>query len=412
MTPSRKGSKAQWEKLQSLPVTTFSDLVAPTQAEPHKQLMHLFACQLKITISSSHRGDVKCTFKYVSTFMKTKFGNRLLYLPKVFNEYSLDEFHVYLKHCMLEEKIHNRYANVLQSTYKNVLNRAIELKTPDFLRFYLPRSFCYTTRVTERYKPYSDKEKECITNAINHDIKMYSEFTRPYLLTGLGRPYFDTQEKRLLDNDSSLTLDDARWLFENRMDCNSVRSSTELQSSRVNRSPDQIIKNNKAFYSDAFEPWGILCRVTMEHLLPFFFKLLQVTGMNVESIYALEIDDLVTSHPATGKPCLRYWKERSDGQKLYHLDIFKADLQWLTTSQGNEVKTIFETVIRLTSSLRDRASISQKNKLWLFELANGAIRHLPNYSSLGAAIAKFSKRHNILNESDGCQLIQTTRFRP
>ncbi len=405
-------SKEQWAQLQSLSVSTFTDLVAPIPSEPHKQLMHLFACQLKTTISQSHRADVKSTFKYVSKFIKKKLGDQLIYLPSVLNEFSLDEFHSYLKHCILEDQIHNRYANILQSTYKNVLNKAIDLKTPNFFRFYLPSSFCYYTRVTERYKPYSDKEKKCITIAINHDIKKYSKFTEPYKITGLGRPFFDSENRRLLKNDNSLTLDDARWLFENRMNCKPVRNSTELQNSRINRAFYQIIKNNKIFYKDLFESWGILTRVTMEQLLPFFLKLLQVTGMNVESIYALEIDDLVDRHPATGKPCLRYWKERSDGQKLYHLDIFKADLQWLTTSQGNEVKAIFETVIKLTSYLRERTSTSQKNKLWIFESAGGEIKHLPNRYMLAGAIAEFSKRHNIFDKSDGSKLIETTRFRP
>ena len=101
-------SKEQWAQLQSLSVSTFTDLVAPIPSEPHKQLMHLFACQLKTTISQSHRADVKSTFKYVSKFIKKKLGDQLIYLPSVLNEFSLDEFHSYLKHCILEDQIHNR----------------------------------------------------------------------------------------------------------------------------------------------------------------------------------------------------------------------------------------------------------------------------------------------------------------
>ncbi len=405
-------SKEQWAQLQTISVSSFADLVVPTKGEPHKQLMHLFACQLKKTISQSHRSDVIATYKHVSTFLKKKLDGQIIYLPNVLNEFSLDEFHSYLKHCMLVGQIHNRYANVLQSTYKNVLNKAIELKTPNFFRFYLPSSFCYITRVTDRYKPYSDKEKECITSAIDHDIKEYSAFKKIYRITGLGRPFFDSQNKRILKNDISPTLDDTRWIFENRMNCKPVRNATELNNSHVNLAFHQIFKNNQIFYENVFEPWGILSRITMKHLLPFFLKLLQVTGMNVESISALEIDDFVDRHPATGKPCLRYWKERSDGQKLYHLDIFKADLQWLTTSQGNEVKAIFETVIKLTSYLRERTFTSEKNKLWLFESASGEIKHLPNKPMLASAITQFSKRHNLFDKSSGCKLIVTTRFRP
>ena len=150
----------------------------------------------------------------------------------------------------------------------------------------------------------------------------------------------------------------------------------------------------------------------MKHLLPFLLKLLKVTGMNVESIYNLEIDDLVESHPATGKPCLRYWKSRSDGQKLYHLDIFKADLQWLTLSQSEQVKEIFNNVLLLTSKVREKAPLEHKSKLWLFETYNGLIKCLPVMYHLSMAIKTFSAEHELFKQNSNELLLETTRFRP
>jgi len=158
------------------------------------------------------------------------------------------------------------------------------------------------------------------------------------------------------------------------MACTPISTSNNFRHTLVESTFHEIISSNGACYQDVYEAWGVLYKVTMNHLLPFLLKLMQITGMNVESIYALELDDLVDKHPATGKPCLRYWKERSNGQKSYHLDIFKANLQWLTHSQGTHVKDIFNTVTRLTSVLREKSSTEQKNKLWLFETHNGLIR--------------------------------------
>ncbi|GGW97188.1 hypothetical protein GCM10007391_34070 [Alteromonas halophila] len=134
--------------------------------------------------------------------------------------------------------------------------------------------------------------------------------------------------------------------------------------------------------------------------------------MNVESIYSLCVDDLVDAHPATGKPCLRYWKDRSDGQKLYHLDIFKADLQWLTHSQGSQVKGIFDDVLKLTNRIREKAPPEHKNKLWLFETHNGLIKSLPLVHHVTKAIKNFTTRHQIFDYHSGVKILETTRFRP
>jgi len=412
MKPVKISNIAEWEELLSIPLSSFNNLVQPTKTSPHRQLMHLFASVFKVKTSQSHRADIKSTFKHVSELMKEKMGEQPVYLSKVLNELSLDEFHVYLKRCMLNEQIHNRYANVLQCTYKSILNKAIEINTPNFERFYLPSAFCYTTRVTKRYKPYNEVDRRRITKAIESDIIKFSKLLDPYQRIGKGRAIVDESGKLLLKGDASPTLEDARWLFENKMDCVPKTSSYEFHRTRVGSIFYRIINSNGAYYQDVYESWGVLCKVKMDHLLPFLLKLMQVTGMNVESIYALELDDLVEKHPATGKPCLRYWKERSDGQKLYHLDIFNADLQWLTHNQGSQVKVIFNTVIKLTGHIRDKASSVLKNKLWLFEAHNGQIKSLPLGSHVTKAIKAFSNRHQLFDQSSGEKVIETTRFRP
>lgn len=402
----------EWEELLSIQLNSFSELAQPTKGSPHRQLMHLFTSVYKTKTSQSHKSDIKSAFKHVSALMEEKFDNEPISLSQELNEFSLNEFHAYLKRCMLCEKLHNRYANVLQSTYKNILNKAIEIKTPNFERFYLPSAFCYHTRVTERYKPYSEIDRKRIGKAIDKDISKVLKLIQPYQKTGKGRAVIDDKERLKKRDNEILTLDDARWIFENKMDCIPITSSYDFRKTPAGNIFYKIISSHGVYYQDIYESWGILCKVTMSHLLPFLLKLLQVTGMNVESIYALEIDDLVDKHPATGKPCLRYWKERSDGQKLYHLDIFKANLQWLTNSQGNQVKIIFDNVLRLTSQLREKAPQEHKNKLWLFEIHNGLIKSLPCAHHVTKAVKIFSENHQLFDQSTGAKTLETTRFRP
>ena len=401
----------EWEELLSTPLNSFNDLAKPNKSNPHRQLMHLFTSVYKVKTSTSYKSDIKSAFNYVSALMEEQFHREPIYLNKILNEFSLNEFHSYLKRCMQSEKIHNRHANVLQSAYKTVLNKAIEIKVPNFDRFYLPSSFCYQTRVTERYKPYSLSDRKQIDKAIEIEIARVTSLLSPYEKTDKGRAILDENcaLKRGIEN---LTLDDARWIFENKMDCEPIFHSSNFQSTRAGRIFYKIVKKNNANYRDVYESWGVLSKVTINHLIPFLLKLLKITGMNVESIYNLEINDLVESHPATGKPCLRYWKNRSDGQKLYHLDIFKADLQWLTQSQGQQVRAIFNCILQLTSRLRSVAPLKHKNQLWLYETHVGLIKSLPNTYMVSMAIKTFSKKCGLLRKDKKSSIIETTRFRP
>lgn len=402
----------EWNELLTIPLNSFGDLVQPTKASPHRQLMHLFTSVFKVKISDSYRTDVRSTFRHVSRQISEKLSKQPVYLCEVLNEFSLNEFHAYLKCCMLNEKLHNRYANVLQSTYKNVLNKAIDINTPNFERFYLPSSFCYYTRVTERYKPYNKDDREKITKAIESEIDKVSKLLQPYKISGKGREILNENDELLKEYYGTLTLEDARWLFENKMACTPITTSYAFRHTRVGSTFYNIINSNGANYQDVYESWGILCKITMKHLVPFLLKLMQITGMNVESIYALELDDFVDKHPATGKPCLRYWKERSDGQKIYHLDIFKANIQWLTHSQSTHVKKIFDTVIKLTYKIREQAPPEHKNKLWLFETYNGLVKSLPNGNHVIRALKSFREKHQLLDQTNGEKILETTRFRP
>ncbi|MBF4227288.1 hypothetical protein EAY83_20365, partial [Vibrio anguillarum] len=97
----------------------------------------------------------------------------------------------------------------------------------------------------------------------------------------------------------------------------------------------------------------------------YVLKMAQVLGMNLNPILDLEIDDYQKNHPLTNKPCLTYWKERSTGEKMIHLDLFQADLQWLSISQKQFVETVFNEVIKLTSESRKYAPDEISNRLFI-----------------------------------------------
>ncbi|WP_133178696.1 site-specific integrase [Shewanella decolorationis] len=102
-------------------------------------------------------------------------------------------------------------------------------------------------------------------------------------------------------------------------------------------------------------------------IFPYLLKLMREVGLNKEVVVELEIDDFERNHHLTNKPCLRYWKDRSTGDKELHLDIFKANLQWLSVKQSKAVSEVYNKVLELTKNIRQNAPENIKNKLFIYE---------------------------------------------
>ncbi|MEI6894321.1 MAG: tyrosine-type recombinase/integrase [Colwellia sp.] len=404
-------SKAEWDELSDIPIISQADLVEPTPKKPYIQLKHLFAQHMLTKVSHSYKQDVRSVFKHVTILIKADFGNQPIRLTDWLDEFTLNRFHKYLEEQMIEGNLNNRFANVLQTTFKNILNRAKALNIPNFKRFYLSSAFSYNDRVTNKYKPYSESERTDINNAITSEIEHVKSLMSEYKKSGDGRPVFDNAGIRINKPLAKYTLGDARWIFENNLNCEATLNSIDFNESKYTRLLYRIIQSHNKYHHDVYESWGVLSRVTINHLIPFLLRFLQITGMNIESIATLEIDDFIQKHPASGKPCIRYWKERSNGEKEYHLDIFKANLQWLTNKQGQEVKNIFDTIVKLTSSIRIHASNDLKNKLWLFSKKNGKLMSLPN-QAMHKGFSTFSKKYKLKNEDNVDTRLISTRFRP
>ena len=119
------------------------------------------------------------------------------------------------------------------------------------------------------------------------------------------------------------------------------------------------------FREDLFTKLNVLPEIDRDTVYFLMLKLAAVTGLNHEAIVDLQIGDFEPNHPATGKPCLRYWKKRSTGEKRLHLDFIDAEIQWMTMKQGEEVSDIINTTIKLTEPLRAYASDAISSNLFI-----------------------------------------------
>ena len=179
-----------------------------------------------------------------------------------------------------------------------------------------------------------------------------------------------------------------------------------------------IVRRSDTGLREIVEGWGVHYLVDVQVITPYAIKLAQVTGLNADSIKLLDVDDYEPKHRLTGRPCLRYWKERSDGEKLMHLDIFEADITWLTTSQSYAVAQIFEDIKALTASFRDSAPPVMRDKLFIWQSsARKSFMEIKSFATgkdgaLGVAFAAYGKRKGFVDSNGQPLNLTPARLRP
>ena len=256
------------------------------------------------------------------------------------------------------------------------------------------------SRETDIKKPFTMNERLQILDAIEKGIGESRATLTPYKKSGVGKNPLDKKGSRIY---GLSTLDNARWLFENCLKCKPVHHNTA--KSTIEKSFLAIIADSDKGLIEVYNEWGVPPMINIDVLTPYLLKLAQITGLNADSLLSLNIDDYVDSHPATSRPCLRYWKERSDGHKEYHLDLFNAELTWLTSSQAKSIKVIFEELDQLTGSFRqDIEDDAFKDRLFIYQ-SNSTKKH----GKVSPLLGNKGKNQKALGTRACHQLSQTTQ---
>lgn len=416
---NQEKSSEKWRKLSVLPLNTSQDLLEPSNVqEDFIQLKQLFAIMCNTVSSKSGESNYQVAFGHFTRFLQDEGISPQSKLADILHEFILNRFKQdYIIVKIHEKKLSSNHATTIISSLRNTLKRAQKIKGLEFNSFH-DVIFYKGARETISHKPFSKNEREAINLAISSDIETIKCLIKPYEISGVG--------EYPLDNEGALrqgmaTVDNAQYLYENYLNCSPVFGHTA--STKHEKAFIRIVNLNKTVKKkglglhELYLSWGILPVIDQHILAPFVFRLAQVTGMNVESIISLEINDLVMEHHATGKPCLRYWKERSTGQKELHLDLFQAKLQWLTQKQSKEVLDIFETVETLTKTIRGKAPEVISNLLFIYQstgrntmdeimaLNGTSKRIIPSYK-------RFVKKHSLKDDEGEATYFVITRFRP
>lgn len=410
----KENALVDFKRLQILDFATLDGLEKSSGDRPFNDLKHAFATASLGTTSDSGASNYHEGFKWFTKFLTGRGFSGMEPLTEVLDPFSLPLFRSYLERHIVEGTLSPITATNLVSTVRNTLTTIKNTKGYTGSDFINCQGFD-ADRVTDQYRPYSSAERVRISTSVNEDIAHYNTLAQPYRRSGIGEDPIDAKGSL---KPGCNTLENARWIFENKLGCAHVGHDQKDSEDPHVRAFLRIVSRSGTGLREVVEGWGVHYLVDTQVITPYAIKLAQITGLNADSIKLLDVDDYEPKHPITGRPCLRYWKERSDGEKLMHLDIFEADITWLTTSQSYAVAQIFEDIKALTAKFRESAPPAMRDKLFIWQSsAPKSFMEIKSFatgkeSALWVAFAAYAKRKGLL-DSAGQQLSLTpSRLRP
>lgn len=405
----------RFNRLASRELNATNDFFIPSKLEPFIQVEQLFASYCKTVASESGKSNYRAASTSFIKFLSDLHGTVPLNILIAFDQHLLSRYRKHLEQKIIKEEISSHYANTNLSAVRKALYRLKQVSDIDYI-FFDVGGFS-VSRETDIKKPFTMNERLQILDAIEKGIGESRAILTPYKKSGVGKNPLDKKGGRIY---GLSTLDNARWLFENCLKCKLVHHNTA--KSTIEKSFLAIIADSDKRLIEVYNEWGVPPMINIDVLIPYLLRLAQITGLNADSLLSLDIDDYVDSHKATSKPCLRYWKERSDGYKEYHLDLFNAELTWLTSSQAKSIKVIFEELDQLTGSFRqDIEDDAFKDRLFIYQ-SNSTKKHGrvspllgnkgKNAKALGASLSRFVKKYNLKNDEGDPLTLTISRFRP
>ena len=361
----------------------------------YEDVQHAFAVTSLKTIAESNMKSYLQGVRHYCDFLESKDVSPDSSFKDCFDSWSLRGFKEYLGKKIKERLISSSTANTLLSTLRMTLKK---LKTIRNLNFsYYPADGFEIARESIVFKPYSPNERKQIHEMLEKEMVLAKKKLVPYQKLDRKNANLDVSKNK------------ARIIFED--DCNCVPMYWNIKEHTNGYNKIALIANKEWIsINGLYDEWGVIHRkVITRDIGMYVLKMAQVLGMNLNSILDLELDDYQEHHPLTNKPCLTYWKQRSTGEKMLHLDLFHADLQWLSTSQKHFVETVFDEVIQLTSEVRKFAPDEISNKLFItFYCRFSTITE----ATMSELYSELVDKYHLKDDKGEPLVLTTTRFRP
>lgn len=412
VSPKKLSHRKLLLELRDIPVSSYEDLIADAPDFPFKKLLHIFSAASMKSGSDSTKFNYSEGFRYTIEHLKENGLTGSEDTREYFRANYLISFRKFLVGKIEHSGLSTGTADSLLSAVRSMYKRAIKIKGLGLTTFIDIEGF-KTHRKTEEYSPYPSSLRNQIKQACSNERAKLNNLAKDYVPSGGGcDPVGDDGELKR----GFISLENARWIFENKLNCQIIGPGAANRNNKYEKCFIRIMQYLGLGVVGTYESWGVIYQITSRHMAPYITRLAQITGLNADSLKSLNVEDFVERHELTQRPYLRYWKERSDGEKLLHLDLIEADMTWLTINQCKEVKELFAEVIYLTRNIRNRADDNIKSKLFIYESRKrneqGTIKSFENSTVINVVMNQFARDHKLKNE-DGSDLnISASRLRP
>ena len=409
-TPKDSITKAL-SQLRLVGLSKFGDL-AEDSGRPFSKLLHMFAAASMKSKSSSGQQKYSDAFRQMSMHL-TEVGFKGGEDPREYvTAHYLTRFRKYLVDQMESGTLTSNYANGVLSAVRSMLKRTVKIRGFGLSSFIDVQGFD-TGRQTDMYRPYPKFTRTAIQKACDMERQQTNELAKEYVSFHGGCDPLDVNGHIVK---GMATLENARWIFENKLDCRPISRWSADAESKYEQGFARLLRIGGLGVTKTYASWGVIYQITSRTIAPYITRLAQVTGLNADSLKSLDVDDFVESHELTQRPYLRYWKERSGGGKVLHLDLMYADWTWLTRAQSMEVRKIFSEVAHLTRHIRELAESSVKERLFIYESQKQSefrkVKSFENSTLINNVMNQFARDHNLKTEGGEDLNISASRLRP
>lgn len=398
-------------ELRLIGLSKYEDLVEDPN-RPFGKLLHMFAAASLKSKSASGQQNYSDGFRQMTLHL-SEVGFTGNEDPREYvTAHYLTRFRKYLTDQMEANILTSLYSQGVLSAVRSMLKRAVKIRGMGLTSFIDVEGF-NTARETDEYRPYPKFARTAIQHACEMERQQTNELAKDYV------PFHGGSDP--LGEDGYLvkgmaTLENARWIFENKLSGRLISQWSADPDDTYEQAFVRLLNIGGLGVTETYASWGVIYHVTSRMLAPYITRLAQVTGLNADSLKSLDIDDFVERHEVTHRPYLRYWKVRSGGGKVLHLDMMHADWTWYSRKQSIEIKKIFDEVIYLTRHIRERAEGPIKERLFIYESKKASefrkVKSFEDSTVINNVMTQLAKDHDLKTEDGQPLNISASRLRP
>jgi integrase len=396
----------------------------PTLDHPHVQIEWVWERFLSRYRNKKTREAGRARLAAYKRFLNEANGNdeRLKTDPRFYLAVHWDHFAVYNAEIFWRAA---GYSTATIHSYvkglKNVVDFAAAGGYTSVTEFSYPQ--IKVERATKTRDAYSEEEMNLVRKIISESTKKAQRIAKGYERSGAGKdPRGFTGRGDKIPGKGWTHWDNMVWYFENVMDCKAITKSRN-SSGKVKKGQGRFFWAAREYHGGIEAVWqrlGVVPYIGSDLVIPLAMKLAWETGLNPNSILNLKRDCYQEVHGLSGLPFIRYYKERSTGEKELQLALFdgkdEAELH-LLPKQSEIIRRTIELLLKLTEPLVDKALPDDKDFLLLFQTLH---ENGPNISenrvmrvNKGAlqAWSEAARRNLKKTTGDTLEILNLARFR-